>query len=106
MKFEEKGRKLFKLVENTVGKGEIARYKQFLLFSQCFQKACLKKKRLASKGVIVLEWVNMRELEQRRRCLLILHRSIISNVHQKGKLMSVCQMQKKKIFQSNKRLSF
>ena len=30
-----------KKVENTVGKGEIARYyKQFLLFPQCFQKAC------------------------------------------------------------------
>ena len=26
-------------VENTVGKGEIA-YEQFLLFPQCFQKAC------------------------------------------------------------------
>ena len=26
-----------KQVENTVGKGEIARYEQFLLFSQCFQ---------------------------------------------------------------------
>ena len=25
-------------VENTVGKGEIARYKQFLLFPQCFRK--------------------------------------------------------------------
>ena len=24
--------------ENTVGKGEIARYEQFLLFLQCFQK--------------------------------------------------------------------
>ena len=24
--------------ENIVGKGEIARYEQFLLFSQCFQK--------------------------------------------------------------------
>ena len=39
LKFEENGRKLFKPVENTVGKGEIARYEQFLLFSQCFQKA-------------------------------------------------------------------
>ena len=29
-----------KLVENTVGKGEIACYKQFLLFPQCFQKTC------------------------------------------------------------------
>ena len=26
--------------ENTVGKGEIARYEQFLLFQQCFQKTC------------------------------------------------------------------
>ena len=41
-------------VENTVGKGEIARYEQFLLFPQCFQKACFPG---ASKGVIVWEWV-------------------------------------------------
>ena len=27
-----------KRVEKIVGKGEIARYEQFLLFSQCFQK--------------------------------------------------------------------
>ena len=40
LKFEENGRKLFKPVENTVGKGEIARHEQFLLFPQCFQKAC------------------------------------------------------------------
>ena len=41
-----------KWVENTVGKGEIARYEQFLLFPQCFQdlycrhiktRACLGK---------------------------------------------------------------
>ena len=36
--FDENGRKLSKRVENTVGKGEIARYEQFLLFPQCFQK--------------------------------------------------------------------
>ena len=35
----ENGRKLSKLFENTVGKGEIARYEQFLLFLQCFQRA-------------------------------------------------------------------
>ena len=29
---------LIKMVENTVGKGEIARYEQFLLFPLCFQK--------------------------------------------------------------------
>ena len=47
-------RKFSKLVENTVGKGQIARYEQFLLFPQCFQKACFPE---ASKGVIVWEWV-------------------------------------------------
>ena len=31
------GRKFSKWVENTVRKGEIARYQQFLLFPQCFQ---------------------------------------------------------------------
>ena len=36
-----------------MGKGEIARYEQFLLFPQCFQKACFLR---ASKGVIVWEW--------------------------------------------------
>ena len=52
-KFDENGRKLSKRAENTVGKGEIARYEQFLLFPQCFQKACFPG---ASKGVIVWEW--------------------------------------------------
>ena len=37
-KFDENGRKFLKQVENNVGKGEIARYEQFLLFPQCFQK--------------------------------------------------------------------
>ena len=37
-KFAENSRKLSKSVENTVGKGEIAFYEQFLLFPQCFQK--------------------------------------------------------------------
>ena len=31
------GRKFSILIENTVEKGEIARYQQFLLFPQCFQ---------------------------------------------------------------------
>ena len=54
-KFDENGSKLSKQVENMVGKGEIAGYKQFLLFAQCFQKACFPG---ASKGVIVWEWVD------------------------------------------------
>ena len=43
-KFDENGRKFSYRVENTVGKGEIARYEQFLCFSQCFQKACTADK--------------------------------------------------------------
>ena len=39
-KFGENCRKLLQWVENTVGKEEIARYEQFLLFPQCFQKNC------------------------------------------------------------------
>ena len=39
-KFDESERKLFKHVKNTVGKGEIARYEQFLLFPLCFPKTC------------------------------------------------------------------
>ena len=54
-KFDKNGRNLSKRVENTVGKGEIARYEQFPLFLQCFQKVCSPG---ASKGVIVWEWVN------------------------------------------------
>ena len=33
-KLDENGKKVSKRVENTVGKGEIARYEQFLLFPQ------------------------------------------------------------------------
>ena len=53
-KFDENSRKFSKGVENTVGKAEIARYEQLLLFPQCFQKVCFPG---ASKGVIVWEWV-------------------------------------------------
>ena len=37
-KFDENGKNFSKQVENTVGKGEMARYEPFLLFPQCFQK--------------------------------------------------------------------
>ena len=62
-KFDENDRKLSKWVENTVAKGEIACYEQFLLFPQCFQKACFPG---ASKGVIVWEWVLMETLSNLR----------------------------------------
>ena len=37
-RFDESSRIFSKRVENTVGKGEIPHYEQFLLFLQCFQK--------------------------------------------------------------------
>ena len=44
------GIQLFDSVENIVGKGEIARYEQFLLFPQCFQKLSI---------VDASKWVSM-----------------------------------------------
>ena len=38
--FDENDGKFSKRIENTVGKGEIARHEQFVLFLQCFQKTC------------------------------------------------------------------
>ena len=38
--FDENGRKFSRWVENTVRNREIARYEQFLIFPQCFQKTC------------------------------------------------------------------
>ena len=61
-KFDENSRKFSKRVENTVGKGEIARYEQFLLFPQCFKKILLlqtrKNQGLFGKG---LNWVIKRQ---------------------------------------------
>ena len=39
-KFDKNGSEFPKWVENNAGKGEIARYEQFLLFPYCFQKTC------------------------------------------------------------------
>ena len=43
-KLDENGRKFSKSAENTVGKGEIVRYVQFLLFPQRFQKTFIEDK--------------------------------------------------------------
>ena len=40
LKFDENVRQFFKRVENTVDKGEIVYYQQFLLFVQCFKLTC------------------------------------------------------------------
>ena len=48
---------VFDTVENIVGKGENAGYQHFLLFPQCFQKACLEgrqKVSLCGNGLIAL----------------------------------------------------
>ena len=53
--FDENRRKFSKWVENTVGKGEIARYEQFLLFPLCFQRLVLQthqKQGLFGKGFL------------------------------------------------------
>ena len=62
-KFDEYSRKFSERVENTVGKGEIARYEQFLLFPQCFQKACFP---WSPKVVSVWEWVKLMREHSRR----------------------------------------
>ena len=51
-----------------MGKGKIARHEQFLLFPQCFQKACFPE---ASKGVIV------KRLWENEKMLVILEEKLI-----------------------------
>ena len=65
--FDENGRKFSKHVENTVGKGEIARYEQLLLFPQGFQKTCT-----ADKGRPGLVW-------ERLNCKLTRHSPVTAS---------------------------
>ena len=69
LKSDENGWKLSKWPENTVGKGEIARNEQFLLFPQCFQKACFPG---GSKCVIMWEWVEFQSGAKPRVSWLII----------------------------------
>ena len=64
-KFDKNGRKFSKRIENTVGKGEIARYEQFLLFQQCFQKTCAAD---TSKPGLLWERVRSVTLYQTTKC--------------------------------------
>ena len=103
-KFDENGRKLSKWVENTVGKGEIARYEQFLLSPQCFQKACFPG---ASKGVIVWEWVNIYD-RQEHTTLYFIDNPRESDTDE-YKLLKRLKIQPKKIFvdgETSKRYRF
>ena len=61
-----------------MGKGVIARYEQFLLFPQCFQKACLPG---ASKGVIVWEWVNCKNPIKNERLLKIFNQNVLNKIN-------------------------
>ena len=50
--FHNNDRKSSEQAENTVGKGQIAPYEQFVLFTQRFQKTCTcKNKGLFGKGL-------------------------------------------------------
>ena len=54
LKFDENGRKFSKQVENTVGKGEIARNEQFLLSRSVFKRLELQTRKnqgLFGKGL-------------------------------------------------------
>ena len=54
IKFNDNGDRSPKGIENTMGRGEIARYEQLLLFPQCFQRLVLqacKNKGLFGKGL-------------------------------------------------------
>ena len=77
------------MVGNTVGKGEIARYEQFLLFPQCFQKAFFPG---ASKGVIVCEWVKHKshKIIKKKAYSYCHETNVFSGILESGHL-SVCQ---------------
>ena len=62
-----------------MGKGEIARYEQFPLFPQCFQKACFRG---ASKGVIVWEWVN--PFPVNHNLIMTIYKKHLENIMGKG----------------------
>ena len=49
--FDENSRQISKWVENTVGKGEIARYEKFRLFLECFQKTCTAEQTRQNQGL-------------------------------------------------------
>ena len=71
--FHENGRELSKRVENSEGKGEIARYKQFLIFQQCFQKNCTllqtrKNQNLLEKCLTLSQTTNFRLFQTERVC--------------------------------------
>ena len=61
IKTDENGRKFSKSVKNTVVKGAIACYMQFLLFLQCFQKTCTQTLNPLTDFKI-LDWSKLKQI--------------------------------------------
>ena len=57
LEFDKYSRKFSKRVENTVEKGEIACFEQFLPFPQCFLKTCIADS-MCGKGLILYQMTN------------------------------------------------
>ena len=73
-KFDENGTKFSKGVENTVGKGEIARYEQFLLSHGVFKRLTLqtcKNEGLFGKGLTLYQTTKVRIAETEGICILL-----------------------------------
>ena len=60
-KFDEKGRKLSKQVENTVGDREIARYEQFSFFHSVFKRFLSERRQKVSLSGNGLIYLNCRD---------------------------------------------
>ena len=54
LEFDENSKNFSEWIENTVEKGAIAHYEQFLLFPQFFQKRHVKTRACLGKGLIFL----------------------------------------------------
>ena len=68
-KFDENGKKLSNQVENTVGKGEMAHYKQFLLFNSVFKRLVLQT--CKNQGLLEKVLTNLRVFHS--GCICIPH---------------------------------
>ena len=77
--FDENSKKFCKREENMVGKGEIARYEQFLLYPQCFQMAYFlisqghQKVSLCGSGLIKLVKIFIKFFKYCYQCSLVYH---------------------------------
>ena len=56
LEFDENSSKFSKWIENTVGKGEIARYEQFLLSHIVFKRLVSQGRQKVWEWVKIIEW--------------------------------------------------